>query len=167
MLAIRRAKLMSEGNLKARMKDWLGASRLSRSCMRNSGLKFTLHSDQGNCSRSKTPNNSYHNGSFEHRVPSLGRFYTTGSKPLKFGQERLERGRGFAKRFSRRAHPDIDSLDIPRLRPVSPGGSLISFKHISHILPTVYKPPRATGMASQVQGTIFFATGNKNKIKEV
>ena len=67
----------------------------------------------------------------------------------------------------RRAQPDIDSLNIPRLKPVSQGSGLVSLRHINHILPTVYKPPRAAGMASVSQGTIFFATGNKNKIKEV
>ena len=62
---------------------------------------------------------------------------------------------------------DIDSIDIPRLQPVTPKSSLVSLKHINHILPTVYKPPVKTGMSSIAQGTIFFATGNKNKIKEV
>ena len=82
----------------------------------------------------------------------------------------LERGSVLIRRGDlsiRRAQPDIDSLNIPRLKPVSQGSGLVSLRHINHILPTVYKPPRAAGMASVSQGTIFFATGNKNKIKEV
>ena len=62
---------------------------------------------------------------------------------------------------------ELDHLQIPRLDPVTTSGSLTSLRHISHILPTVYKPTAALGMASASQGSIYFATGNKNKIMEV
>ena len=60
------------------------------------------------------------------------------------------------------AKAGIDDIQLPVLASTT----IVSLKHISHILPTVYKPPQAKGMASSSQGSIFFATGNKNKLKE-
>ena len=66
-----------------------------------------------------------------------------------------------ARKFTRKA--GIDDIQLPVLTSTT----VVSLRHISHILPTVYKPPQAKGMASSSQGSIFFATGNKNKLKEV
>lgn len=91
---------------------------------------------------------------------------------LKHFAERLSYSKWAIPHFKRLARPiksslnDIDSLSIPRLQPVTPKTSLVSLKHINHILPTVYKPEVEIGMSSISQGSIFFATGNKNKIKE-
>jgi hypothetical protein len=62
---------------------------------------------------------------------------------------------------------DVDNTQVPRLKPVTPTSSVVSLKHISHILPTVYYPGKVAGMTPSSEGSIFFATGNKNKIKEV
>lgn len=59
----------------------------------------------------------------------------------------------------------LEELEIPHID-AEPRSSVISLRHISHILPTIYKPPHERGMASPSLGSIFFATGNKNKIRE-
>jgi hypothetical protein len=40
-------------------------------------------------------------------------------------------------------------------------------QHINHILPVVYRPEAEASKAMAVQGDIYFATGNQNKLKEV
>lgn len=40
-------------------------------------------------------------------------------------------------------------------------------QHINHILPVVYRPEAESSKPMAVQGDIFFATGNQNKLKEV
>lgn len=68
---------------------------------------------------------------------------------------------------TRRLRSGLDDINIPHLDPLLPKSSVVSLRHISHILPTVYKPPTARGMTSISKGSIFFATGNKNKLREV
>jgi len=62
---------------------------------------------------------------------------------------------------------DLDSIQIPRSKSVTPKSTVHSLKHINHILPTVYTPKKMAGRPSSSEGSIFFATGNMNKIREV
>ena len=67
------------------------------------------------------------------------------------------------KQISASSEPDrLNS--IPHLQVVSGDERtrLTSYRHISHVLPTVYRPESKGSM-----GSLFFATGNKNKVKEV
>lgn len=80
-------------------------------------------------------------------------------------QQSLEPRRG--RNVSRlKIGANLDEIDIPKLDPILPRRTVVSLRHISHILPTVYKPPQHRGVVSMSQGSIFFATGNKNKIRE-
>ena len=50
--------------------------------------------------------------------------------------------------------------------PAALSGSRSNVQHISHILPVVY-PSKSMGAGAPSHGQIFFATGNKNKLREV